>query len=388
MKDLGIYIHIPFCKSKCYYCDFCSWDNKNELISEYMKYLKEEIEIVGKSIKDDFENGRADDRIIKTIYIGGGTPSFIDSLHIKDIMQILKLNYNISSDVEATIEMNPGTITKQKLIDYKQSGINRISIGLQATKNERLKEIGRIHNFEEFLEGYNLVKEVGFNNINVDLIIGLPNQNLGEVENEIDEIIKLNPNHISVYSLIVEENTVIEKKISTKELILPTDELERKMYWRVKEKLQESGYVHYEISNFSKKGLESKHNLDCWNQKEYIGYGVAAHSYTDGARYSNVDSLEEYIDNWEKGKDIDNIIFHEKQTKQSMMNEYMILGLRKISGIEIKEFENKFSINPKIWYKKELDKLIKNELIEITDNHIRLTNKGIDFANVVWEEFV
>ena len=284
--------------------------------------------------------------------------------------------------------MNPGTITKQKILDYKEAGINRLSIGLQSTNDVRLKEIGRIHNFDEFIETYKLSREAGFQNINIDLIIGLPNQTVEEVMKEIDEIILLNPEHISVYSLIIEENTVIDKKIQVGELVLPDDNIEREMYWKVKEKLEKSGYKHYEISNFSKKGFESKHNLDCWNQKEYIGFGVAAHSYTDGARYSNVDNLEEYITNFEKGRDIDNIIFHEKQTKENMMNEYMILGLRKIDGILIEEFEKKFSINPKTWYKKELDKLILNGLIDINESNIKLSKKGIDFANIVWEEFI
>ena len=387
MKDIGIYVHIPFCKKKCNYCDFTSHCNKDELIEEYIKWLTYEIQQVAKGNKLDSKEGLDELVNIKTIYIGGGTPSYIDSKYIKQIMNTITTNFNIGKNPEITIEINPGTVNKQKLNDYKKSGINRISIGLQSTQNEILKLIGRIHTYEEFLKTYNLVKEVGFENINVDLMIGIPNQTLEHTQTSIKEIIKLEPKHISVYSLILEEGTKLEEEVKHNKLKLPEEELERTMYWDVKQDLEEAGYMHYEISNFAKKGYESKHNMDCWSQKEYIGFGVAAHSYTNGVRYSNIEELEEFIDNFKKDKLEDNIIFHEKQTHSSKIKEYMLLNLRKIKGVNIEEFIKKFNGNPKYIFKNELEKLENQGLIEVNEN-IKLTNKGIDLANIVWEEFV
>ena len=370
MKELGIYIHIPFCKKKCNYCDFISHCDKNDLIEEYIEKLKEEIE----------SNLNSKEYDITTIYIGGGTPSFIDSKYIAEILNSIKEKCNLEN-TEITIELNPGTVTEEKLLDYKKAGINRLSIGLQETNNELLKEIGRIHTYEEFLDTYNLARNIGFENINVDLMIGLPNQSIQNIKESLNKVITLNPEHISVYSLILEEGTKLYKKYENNEIELPDEELERNMYWYVKNTLENNGYNHYEISNFSKKGYESKHNMNCWEQKEYIGFGLNAHSYVDGVRDSNTESLEEYI----KGS---NKIVHEKQTIEDMKKEYMLLGLRKIEGVSIQKFEEKFVENPIFIFRNELNKLVEQELLEVDGDTIKLTNKGLDLANLVWEEFV
>ena len=374
MKELGIYIHIPFCKRKCAYCDFISFSGKAKLIEKYILALKTEI--------NKF-NINKENYIIKTIYFGGGTPSFIESNYIVEILESIKTKFNILKTAEITIEINPGTITEQKLKDYYNAGINRISFGLQSTNSQLLKLVGRIHSYSSFLEGYNLARKVGFKNINVDLMIGLPVQNLEDVQKDLERIIELNPEHVSVYSLIVEEETRIEEKIKNKELYLPSEELERKMYWKVKKRLEEAGYTHYEISNFSKPGYESKHNLSCWNQEEYLGFGLAAHSYFNGERYSNTDDFEEYFDWPENSK-----IIHEKQTQEDKQKEFMLLGLRKIEGVKISEFKNRFIENPIYLYRESLNKLVMQDLIEIDIDSIKLTNRGIDLANLVWEEFV
>ena len=218
-------------------------------------------------------------------------------------------------------------------------------------------------------------------------MIGLPNQTLEEVQDSIEEIVSMEPEHISVYSLILEEDTPLFKKVE-EGLELPNEELERKMYWAVKQTLEQNGYIHYEISNFAKKGYESKHNLDCWNQKEYIGFGIAAHSYTNGIRYSNIENLEQYIKNYEEDNTEENLVFHEKQDMESMQKEYMLLGLRKIEGVSIQEFKIKFVANPVFLYHAQLEKLVNEELLEIDGDRIKLTNKGLDLANIVWEEFV
>lgn len=387
-KEIGLYVHIPFCKHKCNYCDFCSYDNKENLIPTYIKWLKTEIQEVGQTNMLDAKQGRDTLFLVKTIYIGGGTPSFIDSKYIVEIMQTIKQNYTLDQKVEVTIEVNPGTITLQKLQDYFDCGINRLSIGLQSTYDIILKQIGRIHTYKEFLDTYHLAREVGFKNINVDLMLGLPNQTIQELQNSVEEVIGLNPEHISLYSLIVEEGTKLEKQLEAKELVLPEEILERQMYWKTKELLEESGYVHYEISNFAKQGYASRHNSDCWAQKEYIGFGAAAHSYTNGVRYSNIEDVEKYIKNYEEEKPEDNFILHEKQNQEAKQKEFMMLGLRKMQGVSVQEFKSKFIANPIYLYHKELEKLVTEELVEIDGDKIKLTNKGLDLANLVWEEFV
>ena len=375
MKEIGIYIHIPFCIKKCEYCDFVSYCNKEKYVPQYINALKKEIK---NNINKEYK--------ITTIYIGGGTPSSIEENYIADIIETIKLNMNDENlkefkNVEVTIEVNPGTVTEKKLKTYKEIGINRLSIGVQETHDELLKSIGRIHTYEEFLKTYNLARKIGFNNINVDLIIALPNQTIQDIKENLEKIIKLNPEHISVYSLILEEGTLFYNKYNENKIKLPDEELERNMYWYVKNTLENNGYMHYEISNFSKKGFESKHNMNCWNQEEYLGFGVAAHSYNNKTRYSNTNSIEEYI----KGS---NKIIHEKQTLEDMQKEYMLLGLRKIEGINIQKFKNKFAQNPIFIFKEQLSKLVNEELIAIDGNKIKLTNKGLDLANIVWEEFV
>ncbi len=388
MKEIGIYVHIPFCKSKCYYCDFNSFTNKGEYIEKYVKCLKKEIKNVGDRVRRNSNCNYAELSIAKTLYIGGGTPSFIDAKYIEQIMDTIQTNFEIDKNIEATIEVNPGTVTLKKLQKYREIGINRLSIGLQTSNDNLLKLIGRIHNFEQFLQTVNLAKLAGFTNINVDVMIGLPNQTIYDVEDTLNKIIKLDVTHISVYSLIVEEGTKIEKLLDNDTLKLPDEEIERYMYWFAKRKLEENGYIHYEISNFAKIPYRSKHNLDCWNQKEYIGFGVSASSYEEGIRYRNKDEIEEYIKNIEEEQERKNVIIDEKQDKQTMMNEYMILGLRKITGININEFRRKFEVSPLYKYNKELTKLVREGLINIDTNNIRLSKKGLDLANLVWEEFI
>ena len=373
MKEIGVYIHIPFCKQKCLYCDFVSFANKQELQKEYVEALKKEIE--------NWKNNHKE-YAVKTIYIGGGTPSYIESKYITEILK------NIGEAKSITIELNPGTVTKQKLIDYKNAGVNRLSIGLQSTSNRLLKQIGRIHDYNQFLETYNLAIEVGFDNINVDLMIGLPNQSIKDIKESLEKICILNPEHISVYSLIVEENTPIHKLIEKGELQLLEEENERQMYWYVKNFLELKGYKHYEISNFAKTGFESEHSMDCWEQKEYIGFGTAAHSYIDSKRFCNTSNIEEYISNCKNEEFEKNVEILEIQNEEDKMREYMILGLRKIDGVSIQKFEKEFNLNPIMLFKNELQKLYEQKLIIIDGNIIKLSNKGLDFANLVWEEFV
>ena len=410
-KELGIYIHIPFCQHKCDYCDFISFSNKQDFIENYMEAVKKEI---GNYFKD---KTLLETYTITTIYIGGGTPSYIDSKYICEIMHVLEENLKNNmvkmEDMEITIEVNPGTVNKEKLEQYRNAKINRLSIGLQSTNNEMLKQIGRIHTYEQFLETYQMAKEVGFENINVDLMIGLPNQTIEDIKRSLQEIVQLNPTHISVYSLIIEEGTVIAQKIENHQLQEMDEELERNMYWYVKNTLELNDYTHYEISNFAKEGKESKHNMNCWRQKEYIGIGLAAHSYLNYVRYTNTSEMEQYVTRMnnlngqivndilklsknkekasleEKEKNIETTYETEEvQDVEDRKKEYMLLGLRTIEGVSISKFKEKYIDNPIFLFRKELEKLVEEKLIVIDSDYIKLTNKGLDLANLVWEEFI
>lgn len=378
MEELGIYIHIPFCKQKCFYCDFCSFANKNEMQEKYVEAVINEIKNI--THKEKYT--------VTTIYLGGGTPSILNPEYIKNILQEIKSSFKILDDAEITIEINPGTVNEEKLKRYKEYGINRLSIGLQSANDKILKNIGRIHDYKQFEETFFYARKCGFKNINVDLMIGLPTQAIEDVKQTLEKIIQKNPEHISVYSLIIEEGTIIEKLINENKLQLPDEETERIMYWTVVNELKENGYNQYEISNFSKKTYESKHNTNCWKQKQYIGLGTSAHSYLNKKRYSNTNNIEEYIKNIQENNISKNITIHEEQTEESTMNEYMLLGLRMIQGININEFKQKFKIDPTIKYKEILEKLQKENLIQITKTSIKLTKQGIDFGNIVWEEFI
>ena len=383
--ELGIYIHIPFCVKKCDYCDFISYPNCYDMQEKYVEKLIEEIEENKEILKNNF---------ISTIYIGGGTPSSIKPELIQKIINKIYEIANISIEeekTEITIEVNPGTTNKNNLQMYRNCGINRLSIGLQSTDDIILKEIGRIHNYEQFLDTYNWAKEAGFENINVDLMLGLPRQDIKILKSSLENIVNLKPmpNHISVYSLIVEEGTQIEKRLNNGELELPDDEEERRQYNYTKNFLELNGYKHYEISNFAKPGYESKHDMNCWEQKQYVGFGVAAHSYVNGFRYANTSNLKEYLNvNYnEKGfKTIKTI--EETQNKLDMEKEFMMLGLRKLDGVSISKFEQKFIENPIYLFRNELQKLVEEDLLEVDLDDIKLTTKGLDLANLVWEEFI
>lgn len=378
-RNIGIYVHIPFCISKCYYCDFTSYTNKKEYIEKYIECVNKEIEFGAKVA-----------RIVNTIYIGGGTPSSIDENYIASILSTIYKNYKVIDNAEITIEVNPGTCTLKKLKAYRKIGINRLSIGLQSANDQLLREIGRIHNFDEYKKTVEYAKKAGFKNISTDIIIGLPNQTIYDVEDTLNKLIDLKINHISVYSLIVEENTKMNDLINSNKLKLPDDEIERYMYWFAKRKLEDNGFIHYEISNFALPGYMSIHNMDCWSQKRYYGFGVAAASFIGNKRFTNTKNIETYIKNIDDGNFLANRTIDEVLNDEDMQKEYIMLGLRKISGFNIYDFIKKFNKNPLLEYDTKFDKLFGKNLVEVDygDFNIKLTKKGLDFANIVWEEFV
>lgn len=377
MNTLGIYIHIPFCKSKCFYCDFySSCDNNKDIISQY-------IDAVCKEILSNAELFY--EKKIETIYIGGGTPSVLEIEELKKFLDVLKL-FNISP-MEVTVEINPESTTKEKLQAYFDMGINRLSIGLQSANNDTLKKIGRLATKEDFLRVYNDAVEVGFKNISCDVIIGLPDETLEDFKNTINFVLGLKHiTHISSYSLEVHENTKLDFLINNGFVTLPDEETEREMKHFLDSKLKEAGFERYEISNYAKPGFESKHNLKYWNQEEYLGFGAAAASFLNSTRYSNIKDTKKYIENILTGTSNKEEI--EEMDKLDLIKEYVILRLRLKDGVNFDTFKSKFKMDIFSLFKDIIEKLVLDGLLVKTDDRIYLTDKGEDLANIVWQEFI
>lgn len=376
MDKISLYIHIPFCAQKCLYCDFPSFARKDHLRKAYIEALNKEII----SLREKHNNLE-----INTIFIGGGTPSVLEADELECLLkEVAKLN--MAKDIEYSMECNPGNLTEEKLEVMKKYGVNRISMGLQAKQDNLLKGLGRIHNYKTFKENFLLAKKVGFNNINVDLMFGLPNQRLNEWEETLREIISLEPAHISAYSLIIEEGTAFYNLYENDKLKLPTEEEERKMYHLAKKILEENGFNQYEISNYAKEGKECRHNLAYWNMDNWIGVGSAAASYINGKRIKNISSVEKYINSInEKGEAVEEII---NNSKNDNMEEFMFMGLRKINGIDENEFKNRFSMNINDVYGEILNKYTGEGLLIRESGRIFLSEKGIEISNIIMADFL
>ena len=376
-NTIELYIHIPFCKSKCRYCDFCSFRAEEETIHAYLGKLKEELIFWGKKLAA---------RDVVTVFIGGGTPSYLRREDIQIICETIFEHFHICEDAEITIEANPGTVDLKKLCTYRENGINRISFGLQSTVKEELEYLGRIHTYEEFKENYILARKIGFKNINIDMMFGLPNQSLNIWLESLKEVTELNPEHISSYSLIIEEKTPFYSLYNKDLLDLPSEEEERKMYELGRDFLESKGYYQYEISNYAKENKECFHNKIYWECKEYIGLGVSSSSYINGKRIKNIDSIDEYINNINENKSV--IEEELENTEKDNIEEFMFMGLRMIKGIEEKEFEIRFKKKVDEVYKEVIEKHIKNSLLIRENGRIFLTKKGIELSNIVMSDMI
>ncbi len=372
-KELSLYIHIPFCKQKCFYCDFPSYASIDYLREDYVDALCKEIE------------EKASKYIIKSIFIGGGTPSYLDTKEISKILSSIK-KLDLIEGMEFTMECNPGALLEEKLRAMLDGGVNRISMGLQAVQNSLLKDIGRIHSFKQFEENFNLARKVGFKNINVDLMFGLPNQKVDEWKESLEVIANLNPEHISAYSLIIEEGTAFYKLWEKDKLILPSEDEERTMYEITKSILDKFGYHQYEISNYSKEGFECYHNKVYWKCEEYLGVGSASTSFIDGKRIKNIESVKKYIDKINSGEEVvEDITIN---TLEDSMEEFVFMGLRMLSGISISEFNKRFGVNIESIYKDVIDKNINKKLLVLENDKLKLTEKGIELSNSVMSDFI
>ncbi len=372
-KELSLYIHIPFCKQKCFYCDFPSYASIDYLREDYVDALCKEIE------------EKASKYIIKSIFIGGGTPSYLDTKEISKILSCIK-KLDLIEGMEFTMECNPGALLEEKLKAMLDGGVNRISMGLQAVQNSLLKDIGRIHSFKQFEENFNLARKVGFKNINVDLMFGLPNQKVDEWKESLEVIANLNPEHISAYSLIIEEGTAFYKLWEKDKLILPSEDEERTMYEITKSILDKFGYHQYEISNYSKEGFECYHNKVYWKCEEYLGVGSASTSFIDGKRIKNIENVKKYIDKINSGEEVvEDITIN---TLEDSMEEFVFMGLRMLSGISISEFNKRFGVNIESIYKEVIDKNINKKLLVLENDKLKLTEKGIELSNSVMSDFI
>ncbi len=425
INELGLYIHIPFCVRKCAYCDFLSAPATDSAKAAYVDALLTEI----KSYQ-----GRNSDYIVPTIFFGGGTPSCLPAEAIARIMEeIQKVFWIDAAGLEATIEVNPGTVDKEKLLIYQKAGLNRLSFGLQSTDNKELKRLGRIHSFEEFCENFKLAREVGFTNINIDLMSALPGQTLASWEKTLNKVIAMKPEHISAYSLIIEEGTEFYDLYhpgSPYEKELPDEDTDRLIYHKTKEILEAAGYYRYEISNYAHMGYECRHNNSYWIGTEYLGLGLGASSLLKGVRTANCIDLKQYMASCSEHKasladttykknitSVSNPLLqdpnlqasgmqatnlqepilldslgireeYQQLSKKQQMEEFMFLGLRRCEGVKKSLFKERFSQDIDSVYGKILKDLEQKQLIELDSDWIRLTEQGIDISNRVLAEFL
>lgn len=380
MKKISLYVHIPFCKKKCLYCDFVSFENEDEYIEPYFSALYEEIAAYKTILSDGY--------IIDTIYIGGGTPNYVQVNYIEKLMSVIYSVFEIDKTAEISMEANPcGHISEEDFERYKQSGINRLSIGLQSSSDNMLKQIGRQHTKKEFETAFNNARSAGFDNINVDLIFGFYNQDVVEFENTVQYVVDTGCEHISCYSLKLEEDTLLYDLYIDEGIDIESEDFEdRMMYHTACELFEENGYAQYELSNFAKKGYVCRHNLNYWDIKEYIGFGLAAHSYKDKARFFNTSYMDEYLDGIEaNGSAIEDV---EQIDKTKQEEEFIIMALRKTEGVRFDEYKERFETDFLEKYKNETDYLRQAGLIEINDNSVYLTKEGKDFANIAMMEFI
>ena len=373
MKEMSLYIHIPFCKQKCLYCDFPSYAGKESLINEYIRALNEEILRKCSKYK------------IASIFVGGGTPSYLNEINLESLLKTINL-LDFKDDFEFTIECNPGTLNEEKLVLMKNYNVNRISMGLQTTNDNLLKEIGRIHSFEDFKKNYNQARKAGFENINVDLMFGLPNQHMKDWKASLKDVMSLEPDHISAYSLIIEEGTCFYNLYNNDKLNIPNEEEERSMYLFTKGFLEDYGYNQYEISNYAKVNKECFHNKVYWKCNEYLGLGVSASSFVDEKRFKNIDDIKIYIEKINNNQDVTEEI-HVNNINDDM-EEFMFMGLRMIEGINLKTFKKRFGKDVFDIYDEVIKNNIKKGLLVVDSEKLYLSEKGIELSNYVMSDFI
>lgn len=382
---LSVYIHIPFCVKKCLYCDFLSFPASEGDKEIYAAALLKEIET---------EASRYEECIVDTVFLGGGTPSILQTAHIEKLMDALKNCYRFSPNPEITIEVNPCTIDKEKLSRYKAAGINRLSIGAQSVQDAELRALGRLHNAADFFAAFHMAREAGFDNINVDLMSALPGQTTERYLETLLKVTALKPEHISAYSLIIEEGTPFFDMYGGKEgeseadKYLPSEEEERRMYEETGRRLEEAGYCRYEISNYALKGRECRHNTAYWKRYDYAGFGLGASSMVENVRWKNTGSMHTYLHAYGEGKTCGNVKDEiQRLSREEQMEEFMFLGLRLTEGVSKAAFFEAFHEGMDDIYGPVLRQLLENGLID-TGERVKLTSYGRDISNYVMAQFL
>jgi oxygen-independent coproporphyrinogen-3 oxidase len=405
-KNLELYVHTPFCVKKCGYCDFLSFPADERTQLAYVKALIREM---------DYYGPRMEGYEVSTIFVGGGTPSWLSEISMQDIFEAIHKNFSVNPDAEVTIECNPGTLTARKLLVYKGCGINRLSIGLQSTDNEELQTLGRIHTYEQFLKTYEMARMSGYRNISIDLMSGLPRQTTEGFVKGLKKVISLKPEHLSVYSLMIEKGTpfyneykfdAVKQEAGMPTEVLPSEDEVYRMYKETQLRLQQAGYRQYEISNFSHPGKECLHNVGYWTRENYLGLGLGAASMVDNVRYSNGRSLYDYMEGTQKIQERSFQEFEAEQepeglwigtslhesaipvSRKAQMEEFMFLGLRMNSGVSRRDFEQNFGIPIEAIYREPIEKLKQEELLTVREGRIMLTDKGMDLSNYAVSNFL
>lgn len=373
---MELYLHMPFCVRKCAYCDFLSFPSGAETQRMYAKRLMKDIDVMGK---------RYGEIPVETIFIGGGTPSVPDSALIVEIMEHVRHAFHVADVAEISMEANPGTVTREKLTDYRKAGINRLSFGLQSANDRELKLLGRIHTWAEFLESFTLARECGFANLNIDLMSALPGQTCESWKETLSRVTDLDPEHISAYSLIIEEGTPFGERYGSEEgrKLLPDEDSEREMYHETKRFLKDCGYERYEISNYAKPGRECRHNIGYWTGVPYLGLGLGASSYLDGCRFTVNPDMKQYLE--EKPGMFADI---EKLTKKDMEEEFFYVGLRMTAGVSLSEFERRFGISAKEVYPGLMETFVKEKAARFEGDRFVLTDYGLDVSNYIMAQFL
>jgi oxygen-independent coproporphyrinogen-3 oxidase len=371
------YLHIPFCEHICHYCDFNKVFLKGQPVDEYIKAVDQEISMT----LNQYPTGKLD-----TIFVGGGTPTSLNEQQLEQFCESINRNLPMSENIEFTFEANPGDLSKAKLQILKDAGVNRISLGVQTFNDELLKKIGRVHRAKDVFQSIENIKMLGFANISIDLIFSLPTQTLTDFKESLTEAFSLDITHYSAYSLIIEPKTVFYNLMQKGKLPTPGEDIEAAMYELLMEEMEQHGFKQYEISNFSKPGFESKHNLTYWNNDDYYGFGAGAHSYLNGQRRSNIGPVKKYIDYINNGT---MPLFQEHQvTITEQMEEEMFLGLRKTAGVSILRFFDKFGDDPRQLFKNEIADLTKKGWLEVNQEHIYLSRTGRLLGNEVFQAFL
>lgn len=371
-KEIGLYVHIPYCKKKCSYCDFCSVPKgEGDVPDDYIDRLCEEI-----------LSYKKEKLALSTIYFGGGTPSLLDPIRMRKIISVIRETFLISPSAEITVEVNPGTVTKEKMIEYKILGFNRVSIGMQSIHDNELKKLGRIHDFAEFLDSYKIVRDSGFDNVNVDIMYGIPNQTKESFRDTLEKVAELSPEHISCYGLIVEEGTPFFRERDS--LSLPTLDEECDMYDFACDFLGSVGYSHYEISNYAKPGHESKHNLCYWRMKDYIGVGASAHSCYMKKRFFNTPDIREYI----HSHNVNNMLSSSEISAEDERYEYAMLALRLKEGFSLEEYRARYGISFIDGKEDLISRLESSGFLTVKDGVVALTEKGFYLSNSILIEIL